>query len=159
MLRAVKGGSCSNKCPGRTVTYSRKKSRVFRDRCFNMGCWPAISFGPRIDGSANSPFLFSVEGWIWGFERGAFPLLRPGAIRWHEGSTLALKLQKFSLSSAQVFFIILLVAHAVDVLGSVSELNNVTVDVAFFDISVALYSFCSFRAEQWFKVSLAGQVR
>lgn len=57
---AVKCASSSNKCPGRIIIYIRKKCHVFRDGCFNMGYWPAISFGPWIDGSANSPFLFSV---------------------------------------------------------------------------------------------------
>lgn len=73
MACAVKCGSSSNKCPGRIIIYIRKKCRVFRDGCFNMGYWPAISFGPWIDGSANSPFLFSVEGRHLGISEGTVP--------------------------------------------------------------------------------------
>lgn len=41
-----------------------------------MGYWPAISFGPWIDGSANSPFLFSVEGRHLGISEGTVPAAR-----------------------------------------------------------------------------------
>lgn len=104
MVHTVKCDPSSNKCPERIVVHIRKKRGVFRDGCFNMGSWPAISFGPWIDGSANSPFLFSVEGRHLGISfrplRGKGKLL---TCTWRMKETLFLEYQKFYFSVSQVF--------------------------------------------------------